>query len=215
MKRKTFAGTTSVALPIFVQDTTSATGGGLAIVFNTAGLVAEYRREGQNTWTAIALVAGTLGTYLSGSIIADGVLTGAYEFCAPDACFVPGARWAEIRLRSAVNMLPVIMEIELDYSALNAGNTIINSNSSGPAGATTAGFLSIKDTNNNGIGGAQVLAYLSTEFNANPNSAVPRGYAISAVDGSWANMLLNGGFNYTFLARGPDGRTYGPFSVGL
>lgn len=115
MKRKCLAGITSVALPIFVQDTTSTTGGGLgSLVFNTAGLVAEYRRQGQSTWTAITLVAGTLGTYLSGSFILDGALTGAYEFCPPDAAFSSGARWVNIRLRGAANMLPVLIEIELD-----------------------------------------------------------------------------------------------------
>ena len=115
MKRKLTAGLTGVSLPIFVNDTTSTTGGGLAgLVFGTAGLVAEYRRQGQATWQPITLVAGTLGTYLSGSFVADGALAGAYEFCPPDACLAASARWVAIRLRGAANMLPVLMEIELD-----------------------------------------------------------------------------------------------------
>lgn len=115
MRRKIGAGTTGVMLPIFVQDTSSTTGGGLAgLVFNTAGLVAEYRRQGQSAWTAITLAAGTLGTWSSGGFVADGALSGAYEVGLPDAVLAAGARWAIVRLRGAANMLPVLVEFELD-----------------------------------------------------------------------------------------------------
>jgi hypothetical protein len=115
VKRKLTAGITSVSLPIEVGDTTSTTAGGLSgLVFNTAGLVAEYRRQGQSSWTAITLVAGTLGTFVSGGFIADGALAGAYEFCPPNAALASGARWVAIRLRGATNMVPVLIEIELD-----------------------------------------------------------------------------------------------------
>ena len=110
-----FAGSTSVALPIFVQDTSSATGAGLgSLVFNTAGLVAEYRRKGSASWTAVTLVTNTLGTYAAGGFVADGGLTGAYEFCPPDAAVGAGVVWVAVRLYGAANMLPVLIEIELD-----------------------------------------------------------------------------------------------------
>jgi hypothetical protein len=115
MKRKIYAGTTSVELPIFVRDSTSSSGGGLAgLVYNTSGLVAEYRRQGQSSWQPITLVAGTLGTFASGAFVADGTLAGAYALCPPDAALVAGARWVAIRLRGATNMVPCLVEIELD-----------------------------------------------------------------------------------------------------
>lgn len=116
MKRKILAGTTSFSLPIFVAATNSTTGGGLGgLVFDTASLVAEYRRAGQSTWTAITLASGkTLGTFLSSGFIADGALAGAYELDVPNAAVAAGARFVLIRLRGAANMLPVLIEIELD-----------------------------------------------------------------------------------------------------
>lgn len=114
MKRKLSAGSTSVELPIFVQDTRSTTGEGLAIVHNTAGLTAEYRRYGQSSWIPIPVVPGTLGTFVSGGLIADGALLGAYSFCPPNLAFAAGAPSVQIRLHGATNMLPVLIDIELD-----------------------------------------------------------------------------------------------------
>jgi len=115
MKRKLTAGQTSVSLPIFVQDTSSTTGGGLSgLTSATSGLVAEYRRRGDSAWTAITLVAKTLGTFTSGGIVADGALGGAYELDVPNAACAAGVRWVVIRLRGATNMLPCLIEMELD-----------------------------------------------------------------------------------------------------
>jgi hypothetical protein len=115
MKRKLTAGQTSVSLPIFVQDTSSTTGGGLSgLTSGTSGLVAEYRRRGQSAWTAITLTSKTLGTWVSGGIVADGALAGAYELDLPDSVCASGERWVAVRLRGAANMLPCLIEIELD-----------------------------------------------------------------------------------------------------
>lgn len=115
MKRKLTAGQTSVSLPIFIQDTASTTGGGLSgLTSATSGLVAEYRRRGSSAWTAITLTSKTLGTWTSGGFVADGALSGAYELDVPDAAVASGARWVAIRLRGAANMLPCLIEIELD-----------------------------------------------------------------------------------------------------
>ena len=115
MKRKIFAGTTSFALPIFVQNNTSTTGAGLSgLTHSTAGLVAEYRRQGQSSWTAITLVAKTLGTWVSGGFVADGSRAGYYELDLPNAAIASGARFCLVRLYGAANMLDVPIEIELD-----------------------------------------------------------------------------------------------------
>ena len=115
MKRKLTAGQTSVSLPIFIQDTASTTGGGLSgLTSGTSGLVAEYRRRGASAWTTITLTSKTLGTWASGGFVADGALGGAYELDLPDAVCASGARWVAIRAYGAANMLPCLIEIELD-----------------------------------------------------------------------------------------------------
>ena len=157
MKRKLTAGLTSASLPIYVRDTSSATGAGLAsLLFNTAGLVAEYRRQGSATWTAITLAAGTLGTWASGGIIADGALTGAYELNVPDAALASGARWVAIRLRGAANMLPVLIEIELDvvnYQSATAFITSVGGVAGNVGGVSGVTFPAIVG-NSNYAGGA-------------------------------------------------------------
>ena len=114
-KRKIAAGSTGITIPVQVLDYTSTVGAGLAgLVFNTSGLVAEYRRQGQSSFTAITMVAGTLGTWSSGGWVAAGALAGRYEFGIPDAVLASGARWAELAFYGAPNMVPVVIEIELD-----------------------------------------------------------------------------------------------------
>ncbi len=116
MKRKFKAGLTSVSLPVFIADTSSTTGGGLSGVTSaSSGLIMEYRRAGESTWTNLTPQSGkTLGSYLSRGIVADGSLAGAYEIDFPDAAFAAGVRMVVCRIRGVANMLPVLIEIELD-----------------------------------------------------------------------------------------------------
>ena len=115
MKRKFKGGMTSLSLPIIVYDNTSTTGAGLSgLDHTTSGLVLEYRRAGQSSWTSVTLVSKTLGTYVSGGIVASGSRAGRYEIDIPDAAIAAGVRMVEICLRGAANMHPVDIEIELD-----------------------------------------------------------------------------------------------------
>lgn len=115
MKRKIRAGTTSLSLPVIVYDNTSTTGAGLSgITHSSSGLVFEYRRQGQSTWTSVTPVSKTLGTYTSGGIVASGSRAGRYEIDIPDAAVAAGARFVEVCLRGVANMHPVDIEIELD-----------------------------------------------------------------------------------------------------
>ena len=99
-KQKTTRGKTSRSLPVFIADTSSTTGGGLSGVTSaSSGLVLEYRRQGQSTWTSVTPQAGkTLGSYLSGGIAADTGLAGAYEVDFPDAAFASaaGVEWGAV-----------------------------------------------------------------------------------------------------------------------
>jgi hypothetical protein len=116
-KQKTTRAKTSRSLVVFIADTSSTTGGGLSgVTHSSSGLVLEYRRQNQSTWTSVTAVSKTLGTYVSGGIVADGSLAGAYEVDFPDAAFASaaGVEWVALRIRGVANMLPVLIEIELD-----------------------------------------------------------------------------------------------------
>jgi hypothetical protein len=117
-KQKTTRAKTSRSLPIFIVDTSSTTGGGLSGVTSaSSGLVLEYRRQNQSAWTSVTPQSGkTLGTYFSGGIVASGSLAGRYEVDFPDAAFASaaGVEWVELCVRGVANMLPVLIEIELD-----------------------------------------------------------------------------------------------------
>ena len=110
-------GAASVVAPFFVKDSSSTIGAGLSIAHNAAGLVAEYRRDGEAAWTAVALSAGVLGTWSAGGFIADGVLAGAYEIGWPDAAFAAGASFVLLRLRGAANMLATTLRVDIDATA--------------------------------------------------------------------------------------------------
>jgi hypothetical protein len=119
--RKIYAGETSQSLPIFIRDTTSTTGGGLSgVTTASAGLIIEWRRQGQSTWTQatpaqLSAASGkVLGTFTAWGIVADGGLAGAYELDLPDDAYASGVEFVVIRVRGVANMLPVLIIIELD-----------------------------------------------------------------------------------------------------
>jgi len=116
MKRKIKAGTTSHMEPIRVFDSSSSTWAYLgSIVYNTAGLVGKYRREGDAAWTAITLATATAGTFVNGGwAVPTGGPTGSYEVHIPDAALATGAKWVEVEYSGVADMVPVRMLIELD-----------------------------------------------------------------------------------------------------
>lgn len=79
------ATTSFISPPASLFDAT-----GLPIVFNAtaSGLTWNYKFQTQSTWTAITIVAGTQGTWASGSIVNSGTtsaLQGDYELGIPNA----------------------------------------------------------------------------------------------------------------------------------
>ena len=120
-------GTTSKRRLIFIADSSSTTGAGLAnLVFNSAGLVAYYYASDLANEVQITLVTATLGTFTSGGLVAvdNTNMPGWYEFGIPDAA-LDGGTEAVIQLSGATNMVPVNIYIEIDsvdyQSATNFG----------------------------------------------------------------------------------------------
>lgn len=224
MKRKMAAGSTSVMLPIFALSQSAGDGTGLgSIVYNTSGLVGEYRRKGQSSWTTITLQAGTLGTYSAGGWVADGSLTGAYEVGIPDAAFAAGVDWVMIRYRGAANMLPVQIEIELDavnYQdaaafGLSRLDVAIGSRST-YAGADTTGVVTLLSRLTATRAG--YLDNLATGFELNMSQTIGTVRPIDSVaddqltiaDGLFAAIALLGRdsiVNTTWVTQTPAGST--------
>jgi hypothetical protein len=112
------AGSTSVIIPVEVWDSSSAVGAKLAgLAHDTASLTCYYNRAGATAGTAITLdVHPTQGTWSTRGFIAiDGTnMPGIYELHVPDACLATGARFCNITLKGASNMVPVDIHIELE-----------------------------------------------------------------------------------------------------
>lgn len=82
-----------------------ATGEPMALAWNTAGLVAEYRHSDDDDWTPIVLQAGTLGTWLAGGLADAG--EGNIQLGLPDAAIPPSPAlfgYTVVRLRGVAGM---------------------------------------------------------------------------------------------------------------
>jgi hypothetical protein len=140
MKLKLLRGTTSKLLRVFVQDSTKTDGSGLTgLAYNTSGLAWYYCYEGDTAARAVTLATATLGTWSSGGfILVDGTnMPGVYEISVPNAALASGNSVVMI-LRGAANMVPVLIEIELDavnyQSSTNFGLSGLPTANPGAAG---------------------------------------------------------------------------------
>lgn len=111
-------GTTSYLARIFIQDSSSLVGAGLTgLTSGSAGLVCYRARDddGNAGGTAIALSAGTRGTWSSGGFVEKDAtnLPGVYEIGIPNAALATGSKSALIGLKGATNMAPAVLEFEL------------------------------------------------------------------------------------------------------
>jgi hypothetical protein len=90
-----------------------------------------------------------------------------------------------------------LLQVSGGGSAINVGNTEVDWNYNGNS------FTVLRD--NIGVKGVQVFAYLLTDWTANPNTAPPRGYAVSNAAGQWTGMRLDSGLTYILIADPNDG----------
>ena len=141
------AGATSQSIPITAQNaTTGAAYAGL--LFNTSGLAANYRQQGQSSWTTITLVTMTLGTWVSGGFILDNPnVAGSYEFGIPNAALAAGAgvQWVEIYIYGATALTPIPILIELSAVNFQSATGFVASVPSvvGPVGSVTGAVASV------------------------------------------------------------------------
>lgn len=118
MKLKIKEGTTSKLIKVFIQDSRVTNGSGLTgLVYNSSGLSAYYIAEGDSSSTEISLTSATLGTYTSGGFVeVDSTnLPGVYEIGLPNAVLDNSSEGSVlVMLKGADNMIPILLEIELD-----------------------------------------------------------------------------------------------------
>jgi len=141
--------TTSKLARIFIQDSSSTTGAGLTgLVFNSASLTAYYIKEGSSSATAITLATMTVGTWASGGFkeVDATNMPGVYEIGIPDAALSTGNSTI-VMLKGATNMVPVLLEFELDavdyQDAVRFGlSALPNASASASGGLLTFGSSS-------------------------------------------------------------------------
>lgn len=109
-----YAGLQSQTVDIFIQDSSSVSGEGLAgLVYNSAGLAAYYRKGATGSATAIALATQTVGgAWSSGGFVeVDATnMKGVYRLDIPNAA-VDSAGYVTLFLFGASNMVPTVLRI--------------------------------------------------------------------------------------------------------
>jgi hypothetical protein len=147
MKLKLKEGTTSKIATVFVQDSSSTTGAGLAgLVFNSASLTGYWIAEGDATATALTLVTMTAGTWVSaGFVEVDSTnLPGIYQVGLPDVVVDATSEGSVVvMLKGATNMAPCVMEIELDGMDYRAGVVPTVTSVTGAVGSVTGAVGSV------------------------------------------------------------------------
>jgi hypothetical protein len=147
MKLSVQAGSTSVSVNIFIQDSSSTTGAGLTgLAYNTASLTAYYAPQ-RSTAMQIPLVtlAAVTSSYTSGGFkeIDATNMPGWYRLDLPDGALTSG-RFVSVHLKGAANMAPLPLEIELtawnNQDAIRGGLTALpNANAAASGGLVING----------------------------------------------------------------------------
>lgn len=147
MAKRTFkAGSTSQTIDIFIQDTTSSTGGGLSgLVFNSLNLKAYYRKGATGAATSIPLVTQTVGgAWSSGGFVEIDAtnMTGIYRFDVPDI-ILTSIPYSILYFYGATNMAPV--PVELEIVSYNPFDAVALGLSDVPASISSVGMDQIAD----------------------------------------------------------------------
>jgi hypothetical protein len=148
MKLSIQVGATSQTVNLFIQDSSSTTGAGLAgLAFGSAGLTAYYALpRAAAVSITLATLAAVTSAYSSGGFkeIDATNMPGWYRFDIPDAALASG-RFVDIHLKGATNMAPLPLEIELtawnNQDAVRGGMTALPN-----AAAEAAGGLYTRGT---------------------------------------------------------------------
>lgn len=115
-KYSVVGGTTSKIAQLFIQDSSSTIGAGLAgLTNNSSGLKCHYIRDKDSASVAVALTSAAIGTYTSSGFIEveSSAMPGVYQFGVPNAAVSANATSVLIHMFGATNMAPNVSEIEI------------------------------------------------------------------------------------------------------
>jgi len=115
MSEYVYAGLTSQTVDVFLADSSSTTGEGLAaLVYNTASLTCYYRKGATGTATAITLATQTVGgAWSSGGFVqVDATnMPGVYRLDVPDTV-VSAEGFVTIYFQGAANLVPTALRVD-------------------------------------------------------------------------------------------------------
>lgn len=169
-------GSTSVRRLIFIADSASTTGAGLAnLAHNSSGLVAWYFAGDLSNDVQITLATATLGTWTSGGFVAvdNTNMPGWYEIGIPNAA-LDGGNECSIQLRGAANMVPVNIYIELDAFDYQTATQPVN----------VTQFGGTNGTFNSGVPTAALDSTTQTQIDNVENAS---GYLLAVLAGACAD----------------------------
>lgn len=134
------AGATSQTVNIFIQDSSSTVGAGLAgLVFNTANLTAYYMLpKAASVVISLVTLAAVTTAWTSGGFkeIDATNAKGVYRLDIPDAALASG-RYSTIYLQGATNMAPLVLEIDLQANTYSIAGTAQTASDLGTIGMNT------------------------------------------------------------------------------
>ena len=116
MKLRIAGNSTDVSLVVFIMDSRSVTGAGLAgIVFNAAGLSCFYVRPGSNDAELTLANVAVDGAHNDGGFIEIDAtdMPGWYRLDLSDAIVAAGVTSVGVQVKGAANMAPLNIEIQL------------------------------------------------------------------------------------------------------
>jgi hypothetical protein len=154
---------------VFIQNSSVSTGAGLStLVFNTAGLTADYCVERGARVNIPLVTQSATGAYSSGGFCAvDTVnLPGLYRFDIPNNVFnVAGSDKAVVMLKGATNMAPVLLEYQIvafnPDDAVRLGLTALPSVAIGTIGSialgNATGAVTVADKTGYSLSGTQAF----------------------------------------------------------
>jgi len=190
MSEYVYFGQTSQTIDIFLQDSSSTTGAGLSgLVFNSAGLVASYRKGATGSRTAITLATQTVGgAYSSGGFVEIDAtnMKGIYRLDLPNA-MVDAEGFATLYIFGATNLLATALRIDCrplpaDSKRWNALTTVAL-----PLVPTTAGrTLDVSATGEAGIDWANIGSPTSIQNLSATNIDVDQ--VVASVSGAVASV---------------------------
>lgn len=197
-------GDTSNVLFVFLQDSSSNTGAGLAgLVHNTSNLTCYYKRSSGTAAVAVSLAnITTLGTYVEGGFKQVDATNqpGLYEFHPPDAAMTTGADSVVFFFRGATNLADTPVLVDLKPAA---DVRLVAGTANGASGLSGMGFDYVTSNYVN-------VNVLSTTADAAAEIAAAWGASVVG-NGRTRDYFLQGGCNK--VTFGADGLSFTVYST--